>query len=162
MLLVVGIYHTGKKHQKIDGIKVYDTVTKKMGLFPKKSVYDTVASGKAEVVGVKIVDVNGVMEGELSRTNEYNTARLDHLDEFGFPIGGTPNAKIPLVVEGFGKNTEFELLDSMGNIERVKYSEFIQLLRDRKIVGAYECYRNDDLRYSKHVKRNGILCMETT
>lgn len=162
MLLVIGIYHTGKKHQKVDGLKIYDTVTKKMGLFPKKSVYDTVASGKAEVVGIKTVEVAGVVEGDLSRTNEYNAIRLDHLDEFGFPIGGTPTARIPLVVEGFGRNAEVELLDSMGNIEKVKYSEFIKLIRERKVVGAYECNSKDGVKYSRHVKRNGILCMNNS
>jgi len=158
MLVVIGMYYEGKKFLQIEGLKIYDTESKKIGLFPKSSVYQAVLNGRTEVVGVKVHDKDGKRECRISCTNEFNASKLDRLDEYGFKTGdGKPDHKVVLMVEGFGKNTVTELVDCNGCIERVKYVDFIKMIREGKIVGAY-ADEDGTVRYNKYVKRNGVLC----
>jgi len=160
MLIIIGTYRTGgKTRSKIDGVKVYDTVDRKMYMFPTENVLDVVKRKKCDVVGVKTVTPYGE-EGnivKLSTSSEFNVRSLDIVDEYGIPVNNN-RIRIPIEVEGFGSSSKIHLLDSSGNIEKVTYDEFVSLLNDKKIVGAHRCSKGT-INYSSHLRRRGI-CIE--
>ena len=153
MLVIVGTYREG--HQII-ALKVYDTVENKMGMYYKKDVLKAASNSSVTIIGI---DHKEDGHNVSLSYQGYNVKALDIVDGAGNVIEDR-GMWIPLETQGFGDATQIKVVNSIGITKMISMNEFMELLDNRKIVGAKR--NRSGVTYHKYCQRKGITFENTT
>lgn len=152
MYYIIGTY---RKKNRMAAFKLYNPETKEVRMDYKSVVFKNAMFGKEVYIGLeKKVDETGKEVIDITRRG-INVRRLDEVDEQGKPIDDR-HARLVLAIKGYGSTTETLVVDSMGKLETICYTEFIRLLDEGKIVGAIHG-RLDSIEYNKHIIKEGLI-----
>lgn len=136
MLFIIGTF---RNSHGITALKVYDSTTQKMGLYPKNTVMSKVKSGKIQVAGIDLRpalgDKYGIEHEEYRLTKDlYNVWLLDQVDGLGKPITNN-HTLVPIAAIGFGTTMKVKFVDSEGISDIKNYSDTMELINAKRTTG---------------------------
>ncbi len=150
MYFIIGLYKEGKRTL---ALKIYDTVTREIGLYHKNQVLDTCKKFNVQVGGI-VDKMDGSGTRKALSYAIYNTNLLDIVDSIGNPIDNN-HVQIPICTDGFKENMKITLVDSSGQLEVISYNELLDLLNKKKVTGVR---KNKYLVFNKWCAQQGITC----
>ena len=150
----MGLFVIGKllnECSKVVGYKIYNSETKKSGLIAKEDILNVLMQGKHEIAGLKVLEVPYQNKNELMSAFRlvesyrlYDVSRVSVVDGWG-KVVDKPNVYILIGVYGFGEARQFKCVNGNCHERFIPYTEFVEKLKNKEIVGANYGSRKIDI-----------------